>query len=56
MSVCITFDTVAPFLRIYLTEITADMDKGARRRMFVEASVLIAKKKNPQKQQKNRHE
>lgn len=44
MFTCITFDTAAPFLRIYLMEATADMDKGAHRRC-VEASVLIAKKK-----------
>lgn len=27
MSVCITFDTVSPYLRIYLKEIIVDMGK-----------------------------
>lgn len=43
MSMCITFDTAALFLRIYLKEIIVDMDKDAGRRVFMEALTLIEK-------------
>lgn len=41
-SMGITFDTVAPFLRVYLKEIIVNMDAGGR--VFTEASALITKK------------
>lgn len=45
MSMCITFDSVSPSLRIYLEQITVDMGKDAYGRTFAEASSLIAKQK-----------
>lgn len=45
MSMCITFDTVTPYLRVYLKEIIVDVGKGACTRVFTEASSLIAERK-----------
>ena len=47
MAVCITFDSVSPYLRIYLEESIVDMGKDAYGRTFAEASSLIAKQKKP---------